>query len=122
MPTAADFLTKVESWEKRKNGETYAIVVNTRPVGIISVHPSPDDSSCGKVGYWVGSEYRDKGYCTDTLQQLAVVAEQHHIHTVSGTTVDANASSCRVWQKLHAQCERTSEGKQNFTLPVKRNG
>ena len=119
MPTAADFLAKVESWEKRKYGETYAIVVDTHPVGIISVHPNPDDPTSGKVGYWVGSDHRDHGHCTVALQQLAAVAARHHMTTVSGTTVDANVASQRVWQKLHAQCEMTPEGKQRFTLPVK---
>ncbi len=39
--------------------------------------------------------------------------------TISGTTVDTNIASRRVWQKLHAQCETTPEGKLRFTLPVK---
>ncbi|MFC1451827.1 GNAT family N-acetyltransferase [Verrucomicrobiota bacterium] len=119
-PTVADVLTKVQSWETKTNGETYTIVADVGPIGIISVHPSSEDSTLGKVGYWVGSKYRDRGYCTDALRQLAAVAANHHMTSVSGAVTDTNIASCRVWQKLNAHSETIEEGKQRFTLPVDR--
>ena len=119
-PTATDFLVKVQRWETKRNGRTYAVAAGANPVGIISVHPSSEDSSRGKVGYWVGSQYRGVGYCTDALQQLLAVVADHRMTSLSGTVGKANLASGRVWEKLNAERDPIEEGKCRFTLLVNR--
>jgi RimJ/RimL family protein N-acetyltransferase len=117
-PTANDFLQKVNTWGKETKGATYAISTTEGAVGIISLRPSSADQHKGKVGFWIGSAHRRKGYCTDALQQLIAVAARSDFDSISGTVSEGNTASCRVWEKLHASSDETETGKRRYKLPM----
>lgn len=109
--TADEFMGQIKDWCAKNNAVTFAIVAGNKTVGTISLsHRSPDGTSA-KIGYWIGTEYRRKGYCSKAFRKVLQFAANEDIKTVSGTVAADNIPSRRLWEHYGCGSKLHSNGK-----------
>lgn len=70
-----------------------------RIVGIISATSIQDWYRAG-VGYWVGKEFRGRGYCTEALEKMLKYLFEHQgVYKASASHMATNPASGRVMEK-----------------------
>lgn len=117
-PTPKDFLLKISDWEKKYNSETFAIIAGDNAIGIISLTHIDKINKKARIGYWVGSEFRNKGYCSKGFEELLKIARIKGIESVSSKIAIDNPSSFHIWKKLKAVEKVCEKDKTNYTLQL----
>lgn len=88
-------------------GGAYAIVVEQRPVGTISVHPRVDvERLTGEIGYWLGEEYWGRGIATAAAAAVTDAVFAHsELVRLYAPVFSWNPASMRVLEKVGYQRE-----------------
>lgn len=97
--TPQHFLEYVRDWCHKNHAVTYIIVHGAIAVGTISLSHQTPDGKKAKIGYWIGTEYRRKGYCGLAFDAVIKQAINQNIQIVSATIAKTNIPSRRVWEK-----------------------
>lgn len=97
--TAEEYYQECRAWEKRKPGKCFAICLNNMPIGMISYTLNQDELSCG---YWIGSDYWNCGYMTDTFQKFLLLLKNAGFRMVSAKIAKGNIASIKIWKRCHA--------------------
>jgi RimJ/RimL family protein N-acetyltransferase len=58
--------------------KTYAIHISesTELIGVIGINFNPIKAWAAEIGYWMGKDYRNKGYMTEALKQIIEICFQ----------------------------------------------
>ena len=102
-PTGESFLRKVRDWCRKHRATTFAIVAEDTAVGTISLSNVSEEGRSAKIGYWVGTEYRGKGYASAAFAEVLRLAASRGIKRVSACVEAGNAPSRRLWQRNGAR-------------------
>jgi [ribosomal protein S5]-alanine N-acetyltransferase len=97
--TAEGVVRDVRKWCQSRRAVSYAILAGGVTVGMISLSHVDPESGTGRIGYWVGSRFRKKGYCSRAFDLVLQEARLRGVHTVSASVASTNMASRRVWEK-----------------------
>ena len=98
-PTGEKFGQGIRDWCRSRNASTYAIVLDDRTVaGTISLSHIDDKSHSARIGYWIGSKYWRKGYCTKAFERVTAEAQSRDIERVRASIAQDNLPSRRMWE------------------------
>ena len=64
------FLNKCKRERKKKEGFAFAIIVDKKIVGGVSVGSVSEKNKSGQIGYWIGKNFWRKGYASEALKLL----------------------------------------------------
>lgn len=117
-PTADDVLQELADWCPPRRATTYAILTGDRAVGTISLSHRDLDSRSARIGYWVGSRYRCRGYATKAFAAVLAQAASEGIMSVSATVAVDNMPSLRLWARHGSNATTTDEGKIRYKLDL----
>jgi RimJ/RimL family protein N-acetyltransferase len=121
-PTAEAFLKKLTEWCRKNNSETYAIIINDDDaIGTISLSHIDTEKRKARMGYWIGSIYRKKGYCSQAVTKILELARVKKIDSISAKIADDNPASFRIWKKLGAEPIPSEKGKTEYKLQINSN-
>lgn len=116
LPTASDFLRKLAEWGEPRRATTFSIVVSETAVGTISLSHRSTDGRSARVGYWIGSAYRHRGYASQGFAAICGRARAEGIHSLSAQVATENLGSRRVWEKAGATASDPVDGKIRYEL------
>jgi hypothetical protein len=86
-PTREVFVQKTREWCQSRNATTYAIVLRGGPaIGMISLPHVDLEERSARIGYWIGSDYRRRGYGTKALGLVIKNALSKGLESVRYTT------------------------------------
>jgi [ribosomal protein S5]-alanine N-acetyltransferase len=99
---AEDWIAKHPSQYEVRSEITFAITLleNGFLIGAITLMAVSTKHSRAELGYWIGTEYCSKGYCTEAVVQVICFAqEQIGISRITGQCLARNPASARVMTK-----------------------
>ena len=111
----ADFLKACRVWMKKESGQTYTIMLEAYPIGIISISRDARNTDGRKIGYWLTSKQWNKGYGTIAFTQMLLAARAEGATLVAATIPKESLASYRMWQKLGATF---TENPQDFSAEL----
>ncbi len=116
-PTADDLLEKLKGWCRSRNAVTYIVLLNSMTVvGIISLSHINKEQKTARIGYWIGSRYRSKGYCTRAFQLVINEAVNRGITKLTSTIAEDNVHSRGIWDKLGGCTVEGDRGRLTYEL------
>jgi len=119
-PTGEDFLRKLKEWCRQRRATAFAILVHDTAIGTISLSHRSMDGVSARVGYWIGSDYRRQGYCTQAFAAVCAAAESEGVMSVSATIASGNIASCRIWERQGAIASEISPQRLRYELKTGR--
>ncbi len=90
-------------WMKKKNANIFAMVFNNKAVGMISLSHQNKLEKSAQIGYWLGSEYWNKGITKKAFKLILQLASDKKFETVMATIDKDNIYSLKIWQKYSAE-------------------
>jgi RimJ/RimL family protein N-acetyltransferase len=118
--TAEDFLRGIAEWCQPRNATTYAILADNTAIGTISLSHRSHDGLSAQIGYWIGSEFRNLGFCTRAFATILKQAAIEEILFVSATIAFDNIPSRRIWERQGADVSEVRPGRLQYTLKIVR--
>lgn len=99
--TAEECYQECKAWEQRKSGKCFAICHDGITIGMISYTQNQDGLSCG-CGYWIGSDYWNCGYMTETFRKFLILIKNRDFRMVTAKIIKGNTASIKIWKRYHA--------------------
>ena len=91
---------KLEKYDKGLAGQLTVCLKDETPIGLIELSIN-EKNNTGEISYIFDFDYCNKGYCTETCQKLLEIGfNKLNLKSISANTVNENASSKRVLEKL----------------------
>lgn len=91
---------KLKKYDKGLAGQLTVCLKDETPIGLIELNIN-EKNNTGEIGYIFDHDYCNKGYCTETCQKLLEIGfNKLNLKSISSNTVNENASSKRVLEKL----------------------
>ena len=91
---------KLEKFDKGLAGQLTVCLKDGTPIGLIGLNIF-EETNTGEIGYIFDYDYCNKGYCSEACQKLLEIGfNRLNLKSISADTVDGNASSKRVLEKL----------------------
>jgi ribosomal-protein-alanine N-acetyltransferase len=111
--TTLEFTKNNYKWNLVNNAEMYAIVLNGKAVGMISLSHINQVDRSARIGYWLASKFWGQGIMGKAFQQILTIAKNNKLKTVSCTIPKDNAASIAIWVKHKAKIKEDV----NFLIP-----
>lgn len=92
--------------------KTYAIYLdgNSELIGVIGINFNQIKSWAAEIGYWMGKEYRNKGYMTDALRKVIEICFfEYKLVRVCACHDPINPGSGKVMRKAGMELEGTTK-------------
>jgi ribosomal-protein-alanine N-acetyltransferase len=91
---------KLEKFDKGLAGQLTVCLKDGTSIGLIGLNIR-EENNTGEISYIFDYDYCNKGYCTEACQKLLEIGfNSLNLKSISADTVDGNASSKRVLEKL----------------------
>lgn len=102
-PTPEEYLQVIQDWRENRQSLILAIVINGNiAIGQIALsHIDPIQRQC-QIGYWLGSEYWNRGIMTEAVDLVLSLARESGILEITTIVDKTNAASLRILQKYEA--------------------
>jgi RimJ/RimL family protein N-acetyltransferase len=99
----------IEFLKTQDDPTSWAIEVDGKAVGGISLHPREDIERIGaEIGYWIGEPYWGRGITTSAIRLVTDHAlGERGLHRVFAIPFSTNAASCRALEKAGYVLEGT---------------
>jgi [ribosomal protein S5]-alanine N-acetyltransferase len=118
-PSAAEILQHFQEWSLPRRATVHAIVVDDAAIGTITLgHRSPDGLTA-RIGYWIGTKHRRKGYCSRAFDAVVQLAAAEGIRSVSSSIETENIASRKIWERAGATGTPVSPGRLRYDLAVR---
>lgn len=108
---AFEFISFAE--DRNEDGRAIELVMrlNGRVVGAIGAVSFDDKWHGASMGYWLGSEYRGHGYCTEALVALnEFIFKEKGVHKISAAHMVSNEKSGKVMERAGMKKEAVLRG------------
>ncbi len=69
-----------------------------------------------RVGYWIGSDYRSRGYCSSAFRLVVNRAVELGISILTSTIAEENINSQRIWDRRGGYVTGILKGKVTYEL------
>lgn len=116
--TATEVQSKIEEWIKSKSAMCFGIMKEEMYCCIISLSHIELEIGTGQIGYWIGSNYRNKGICSKAFELVIHNAHKLGLHSISSTISEENRSSRAIWEKHLAKAIPISLEKLRYELKI----
>ncbi|MDA3952641.1 MAG: GNAT family N-acetyltransferase [Bacteroidales bacterium] len=100
-----EFISFNTDWAKKNKATLFSILLDNQAIGLISLSKIDPVESSAKIGYWIGSQYWNKGYSTAAFKQVLEFARSKQIKIVSSSIEKNNIASLSIWYKFGAIIE-----------------
>ena len=107
--SAAEEFEFVQEWCKKKNSESFEIRCDNEFAGLISLSHIDLVNKSARVGYLVGSRFRNKGIASKAFEALLKIAKSKGIFEVQSDIDKDNEYSLRIWDKYDPVIEEKDE-------------
>jgi [ribosomal protein S5]-alanine N-acetyltransferase len=104
------YTEKYLKFKQDKSVESYAIQLNDHHelIGLISLHINKEKPYIGMIGYWIGAEYRNKGYMTEATNEIIRIGfQEYKLKRIYATHKVGNEASVKVMLKAGMEYEGT---------------
>lgn len=95
--TPDEYYWTTRVWEKKTGGRVYAIIEQKEVVGVISYRPQSD--SVATLGYWIRSDYWNRGLASRALRLFRKVAKAKGISHITADIPRDNPATLAIWRK-----------------------
>lgn len=116
--TADGVLRDVGEWCRSRKGVSYAVLVDGITVGMMSLSRIDPESGTGRIGYWIGSDHRQRGHCTRAFELVLQEARRRGLRTVSASVVNGNTASRRLWGRAGGTGTSVSAERVRYELRI----
>jgi RimJ/RimL family protein N-acetyltransferase len=101
----------VNEWKKEQSQfYEYAIVLDGRQIGAVSMHLKGETRLEGELGWIIHKDYQGNGYATEAAKAVMEMAvSKLGLKKIFATCDQRNKPSCRVMQKIGLSLERDDE-------------
>ncbi|HXK49368.1 MAG TPA: GNAT family N-acetyltransferase [Clostridiales bacterium] len=89
----------VSDWCEKTNSMQFAIRYENEFAGMISLSHIDEKLRTARIGYWVGSGFRNKGICSEAFRMILNIARDKGIVEVRSDIDKDNEYSMRIWEK-----------------------
>ncbi len=99
---AQEWINKHNLWFQKGNAVQFAITLkeNDKLIGCIDLNGIADGNSKAELGYWIGVDYWNNGYCSEAaLAVLKFGFEKLNLNKITSRHMSSNPSSGRVMVK-----------------------
>lgn len=114
------FMESNKKWAAEKCADLFAIVLEKRAIGMISLSHQDNVAHTAQIGYWLGSSYWNKGYAGKAFQLVLGLAGEKGMKCVSASVKEDNPASGNIWKKHGAQT-MVKDGKYLYTIGISKN-
>jgi [ribosomal protein S5]-alanine N-acetyltransferase len=98
-PTGEAFDRHIRDWCRSRNAFTYAIILGDgTAIGTISLSHINRENHSARIGYWIGSSYRNRGYGTKAFERVMAEALSQGMTRVRASIERDNLPSRRIWE------------------------
>lgn len=105
----SQFLADCQAWMRSRQGQSWAIQVDGRAVGLISASHRELAEHERVVGYWLGSDWWSQGIMTQALGQLVERLKLAGVKRIMANGLTEPASIA-LWRRLGAKIFRSGGG------------
>jgi len=77
-----DFMETNKKWAAENCADLFAIVLEKKAIGMISLSHQDANSHTAQIGYWLGSQYWNKGYASKAFQLIVDLAKRKRMKYV----------------------------------------
>ncbi|HQO09540.1 MAG TPA: GNAT family N-acetyltransferase [Clostridiales bacterium] len=121
MPGKSEFsadeeLLFISEWNKKNNSESFAIRYVNEFAGMISLSHIDHAKNKARVGYWVGSEFRNRGIGKKAFELIISLAESKGIKVLESDIDKNNLFSLKIWQKYNPEISEKNETQYELRL------
>jgi len=99
VPDREKVMLDFNSWCESHSGIMHSLKLNNNFVGLITLSKIDSISRSARLGLWLGSQYRAKGYGSQAIKLISELALQMDLIRLSGSVEKSNAASSRLWEK-----------------------
>ncbi len=99
----------VSDWCKKTNSVQFAIRYGNEFAGMISLSHIDEKLRTARIGYWVGSRFRNKGICSEAFRLILDIARDKGIVEVRSYIEKENEYSLSIWRKYYHAIEEKNE-------------
>lgn len=115
---AEDEFIFVSDWCRMKKAEQFVIRYGKEFAGMICLsHIDLKNKSAG-VGYWIGSEFRNKGIGSEAFRLILEVAKSKGIQVLRSDIDKDNVSSLKIWKKYNPDIVDTSDKQVSVKMSI----
>lgn len=116
-----NFMETNKKWAAERYADLFAIVLEKKAIGMISLSHQNIVKHTARIGYWLGSKYWNKGYASKAFQLMLDLAKTKELQYVCSTVKEVDIASTKIWEGHGAQSV-FEEGKYFFTIDIKCEG
>jgi len=107
--SADEELLFISEWNKKNNSESFVIRYGDEFAGMISLSHIDDEKKSARIGYWVGSEFRNRGICKDAFGLLVSAAKERSFKILESDIDKSNVYSLKIWEKYNPEIIEKNE-------------
>ena len=107
----------ITNWSKKTNSEQYEIRYGEILAGMISLSHIDDEKKSARIGYWVGSEFRNRGICKAAFGLLVSDAKERYFKILESDIDKSNVYSLKIWEKYNPEIIEKNE--KQYTVKIK---
>lgn len=99
---ARKLIRRAQYYRRKKTSYIFCIVSKklNKVMGIVTLGVIDLKSKAGSVGYWIGKNYRNKGYTTEAVKLILYFGfKRLNLHRISCSHYNGNIGSMRVIEK-----------------------
>lgn len=89
----------VSDWCEKTKSVQFVIRYQNEFAGMISLSHIDKKLKTARIGYWVGSRFRNEGICSEAFRQILDIARDKGIEEVRSDIDKDNENSLKIWEK-----------------------
>ena len=123
MPDRSKFSAEEEfgfisEWNKKNNSESFAIRYGNEFAGMISLSHIDHAKNKARVGYWVGSEFRNRGIGKKAFEAILSIAKSRGIVVLASDIDKSNLYSLKIWEKYNPVITEKNETQVSVKIKI----
>lgn len=99
MLSIYDLKFSLQEWTKKSNSSFYIIILDDIAIGMISLTKEKNTAKCK---YWIGTEYRDKGYEAEVLEKIITLARKKKLQCLLLSKNKSNEAFSYLFENYNA--------------------
>ncbi len=116
IPSKAQVENDFRSWCESHAAEMFSIFKDDTFIGLITLSRIDIRNKSARLGYWLGSEFRNKGYGAIAYRKMLDKVSSMGIAKLNGSVLVSNLSSRRLWENHGATV--TGKEKDNIEYEI----
>jgi ribosomal-protein-alanine N-acetyltransferase len=114
-----NFMETNKKWAAERCADLFAIVLEKKAIGMISLSHQDIVNHTARIGYWLGSRYWNMGYTSKAFQLILDLAKRKRLQYVCSTVKEDNIASRKIWERYGAQSV-LEENNYSFAIEMKK--